>query len=162
MPAPRSAQNTPTSCPHRKELIHRIRRKGSNQSHTFTHKYVISNSQRLKVRMWEAWPPTVQPSLATFFNETKYFTASVCTDWQQSRGKSSLYRRPVRSVVIIFTLTELMCLDPISRIRAITLVNACTHKTRWTLLHFLRYYKLSRAAVEKRQHLPNQIQKSIM
>ncbi|TNN78300.1 hypothetical protein EYF80_011540 [Liparis tanakae] len=45
---------------------------------------------------------------------------------QQSRGKSSLYRRPVRSVVIIFTRTELMCLGPISRIRAITLVNACT------------------------------------
>lgn len=47
----------------------------------------------------------------------------VCTDWQQSKGKSSLYRRPVRSVVIILTLTELMCLEPISRISAITLVN---------------------------------------
>lgn len=52
----------------------------------------------------------------------------MCTDWQQSRGKSSLYRRPVRSVVIIFTLTELMCLEPISRIRAITLVSAYMHR----------------------------------
>lgn len=53
------------------------------------------------------------------------------TDWQQRRGKSSLYRRPVRNVVIIFTLTELMCLEPISRIRAITLVKTCT-KNRQT------------------------------
>lgn len=61
-------------------------------------------------------------------------SVSVRTDWQQSRGKSSLYRRPVRSVVIILTLTELMCLEPISRIRAITLVNACTQNGR-TLSH---------------------------
>lgn len=60
---------------------------------------------------------------------------SVCTDWQQSKGKSSLYRRPVRSVVIILTLTELMCLEPISRIRAITLVNACK-QSRWRLLRY--------------------------
>lgn len=53
------------------------------------------------------------------------FQLCVCTDWQHSRGKSSLYRRPVRSVVIILTRTELMCLEPIRRIRAITLVNTC-------------------------------------
>ena len=73
------------------------------------------------------------------------FNKCVFTDWQQSRGKSSLYRRPVRSVVIIFTLTELMCLEPISLIRAITLVNACT-QNRWTLLHklsrFLQFHLL--------------------
>ena len=51
----------------------------------------------------------------------------MCTDWQQSRGKSSRYLRPVRRVVIIFTLTELMCLGPMRRIRAIRLVRTYTH-----------------------------------
>lgn len=77
----------------------------------------------------------------------------VCTDWQQSRGKSSLYRRPVRSVVIIFTLTELMCLEPISLIRAITLVKACTEKTKEVRTVFELHKEIS--AVVDKQHLSN-------
>lgn len=51
------------------------------------------------------------------------------TDRQQSCGKSSLYLSPVLSVVIIFTLTELMCFEPISFIRAIKLFRAWKEKT---------------------------------
>ncbi len=50
------------------------------------------------------------------------------THLQQSSGKSSLYLRPVRSVVIIFTRTELMCFGPISFIRAIKLFRAWVEK----------------------------------
>jgi hypothetical protein len=43
---------------------------------------------------------------------------------QHNSGKSSLNLRPVLSVVIIFTLTELTCLGPINFIKDIKLVKA--------------------------------------
>lgn len=43
---------------------------------------------------------------------------------QHNSGKSSLNLSPVRSVVIIFTLTELTCLGPINFIKDIKLVKA--------------------------------------